>query len=423
MLNNTEDNWMKQLLTLLVITVIYLVSMQAGATDRFFYDIDSCSQSKQYRVTAKSPDNQKQNERVAFQASFVYECTDMQTRQVLWTRNQPMGKPEFWGDDPKNTYTPILEGSPCRIYVSDSGYSVIYTSWDELVIVDPKGKENGKVNILKDCLTKDENDKYVSQTTAGPMWAGRSYWYFVSVESKEYFIIRPWWGKHLIIELATAAITIPTDSIAMAIQKSEKDYVLGVLKTVLDGTMKKCDCCGGSHEVILAAFLAGLLRIKEAIPALRKLEDSTHSGSSCMGGFGDVPEGRIDPFNYSVYDTRQSVHMALRLLGEKPGAFPCTSFMMEHKKYSKMKPYKRKTMPGTRESNAEKVKKGMSPEQVIDLIDCPDCIPLRDWRYDIDVEQPYTLIIIWTNERTVKDIKVIRPALWQEEKMQADFGD
>lgn len=405
---------MKRLLALSALTMVYLGSMQVDATDRFFSDIDSYSQSKRYRVTAKSPDNQKRKGHVAFQSRFVYECADTQARQVLWTRKQAMGKPEPLGDDPKDTYIPSLEGAPCSIYVSDSGYTVIYTDWDDLIIVDPKGKENGKVSILKDCLTKDEKGKYVSQTTAGPMWAGRSHWYFVSADSKDYFVIRPWWGRHLIIELTTGAIEPPTESLNKATRNAEKEYVLSVLKTVLDGTAKKCDCCGGSHDAVFAAYLAGVLKIQEAIPALRKIENSTHSGSSTMGGFGDVPEGRIDPFNYATYTTRQDVHLALRRLGEKPGSFPCTSFKTEHKEYKKQKPYARKPVPGTRESNAEKVKKGMSPEQVIDLIDCPDYIPGRDWQYDIDAEKPYTLTISWTDERTVEDVKVLRPAFWQE---------
>ncbi len=405
---------MRLVSTLCLLALITLAYRRADATDRFFSDIEALSPSGRYQVTAKSPQNENRKERVAFQSSFVYVCTDTQTKKVLWTRRQPMGEPKSWDDDPKHMYTPPLEGSPCSIYVSDSGYTVIYTGWQELIVVDPQGKETGKVNVLKDCLTKDENDKYVSQTTAGPMWAERSHWYFASADAKGYFIIRPYWGRHLIIELTTGAITTPTENINKATQKAEKDYVLSVLKTVLDGTMKKCDCCGGSHEAVYAAYLAGALKIQEAVPALRKLESSTHCGSSTMGGFGDVPEGRIDPFNYSTYTTRQSVHLALRRLGEKPGAFPCTSFKTEHKQYEKQKPYVRKPAPGTRESNAGNVKKGMSPEQVIDLIDCPDYIPGREWQYDIDAQKPYTLTISWTDARTVEDVKVVRPALWQE---------
>ncbi len=405
---------MKRLLALSVLAMACLAAMQAGATDLFFSDINAYSQSKRYRVTAKSPDNQKREGRVAFQSSFVYECTDTHTRQVLWTRKQAMGKPETWGDDPKNTYTPTLEGSPCRIYVSDSGYTVIYTNWDDLIIVDPKGKENGKVSILKDCLTDDENDKYVSQTTAGPMWAARSHWYFATADSAEYFIIRPWWGRHLIIELMTGAIKAPTKSLTEATQEEEREYVLSVLKTVLDGTAKKCDCCGGSHDAVFAAYLAGVLKIQEAVRVLRIMENSTHSGSSTRGGFSKVPEGRIDPFNYATYTTRQNVHLALRRLGEMPGAYPCTSFKTEHKVYRKQKPYVRKPVPGTRESNAEKVTKGMSAEQVIDLIDCPDYILSREWQYDIDAGKPYTLTVSWTDERTVDEVNVVCPALWQE---------
>ena len=409
-----EDDWMKRLLARSVLTIVYLASMQADATDRFFSDIDSYSQSKRYRVTAKSPDNQKRKGRVAFQSSFAYECTDTQTRQVLWTRKQTAGKPEVLSDDPKDMCTPSREGSPCSIYVADSGYTVIYTDWDDLIVVDSRGKETGKANILKDCMAKDENDKYVLQTTAGPMWAGRSHWFFVCVDSKEYFVIRPWWGRYLIIELSTCAIKTPTESLNKASKNAEKEYVLNVLKTVLDGTAKKCDCCGGSHEAVFAAYLAGVLKIQEAVPALRKLEGSTHSGSLTMGGFSDVPEGRIDPFNYSTYTTRQNVHLALRRLGVRPGAFPCTSFETEHRNYDQKKPYVRKQVPGTRESNADKVKKGMSPEQVIDLIGCPDYIPSREWQYDIDAEKPYTLTISWTDGRTVEDVKEVRPALWQE---------
>ena len=103
------------------------------------------------------------------------------------------------------------------------------------------------------------------------MWAGRSHWYFVSADSKEYFVIRPWWGRHLIIELTTGAIKTPTENLNKATQNAEKEYVLSVLKTVVDGTVKKCDCCGGSHEAVFATYLAGVLKIQEAVPALRSL--------------------------------------------------------------------------------------------------------------------------------------------------------
>lgn len=405
---------MKRIQAFVLLTLLCFSSPYTEATDRFFSDEEAKSPSGRFIVTARSPDNQPGGKRRAFQGSFTYTCKDTQSGKIIWTRQQAMGKPQQWGDDPADTYTPQEEGSPCRLYVSDAGYTVIYTGWEELIVVDLNGKDTCKLNILKDCLTAGENKEYVSETTAGPMWAGRSHWYFITADSNEYFIIRPWWGKHLIVDLSTGAVKTPTKILREATGKAEQEYVLSVLKTVLDGTLEKCDCCGGSHEAVFAAYLAGVLKVHEAVPALRKLEGSTHSGSSTMGGFGDVPEGRIDPFNYSTYTTRQNVHLALRRLGEKPGPFPCTRFKTEHDDYDQMKPYVRKPVKGARDANAGKVKKGMSPEQVIDLIDCPDYIPSREWQYDIDAEKPYTLTVSWTDERTVEDVKVVRPALWQE---------
>lgn len=405
---------MRRLWMLFVLTLFTVASPQAEATDRIFSDIEESSPSGNYRVTAKSPQNEKPTGRVSFQSGFVYECTDTATKEVLWTRKQAMGEPEKLGDGSTDTYIPALEGSPSRLYVSDSGFTVIYTGWGELIVVGPKGKESGKIKVLEDCFTEDEYNMYVSDTTAGPMWEGRSHWYFVSAESKEYFIIRPWWGRHMIIEVTTGTIETQTESISKAAWRAEEEYVLSVLKTVVDGTARRCDCCGGSHEAVFAAYLSGVLKVHDALPALRMLESSTHSGRSTSGGFGEVPEGRIDPFSYSTYTTRQNVQLALRRLGEKPGAFPCTQFKTEHRDYNKRYPYVRKSLPGTRELNAEKVKKGMSPEEVIDLIDCPDYIPRREWQYDIDAETPYTLTIAWTKERRVEGVNVVRPALWQE---------
>jgi hypothetical protein len=218
----------------------------------------------------------------------------------------------------------------------------------------------------------------------------------------------------VILDLSSGKMTPPTEAIRKATDEAEKAYVISVLQGALDGTVKKCECCGGPHEAAFAAYLAGVLSIKEAIPALRKLEDDTSIGRSTMGGYDEIPQGRIDPFNYSTYTTRQSVHLALRRLGEKPGPFPCTQFETKHKDYDQMKPYVREPVPGSRHMNASKIQKGMSLEQVINLVDCPDYIPGRIWQYDIDADEPYTLALSWSDDQKVKVIDFIRPALWKK---------
>lgn len=391
--------------------IFFLVPVQANATDRFFDDIESFSPSKRYLVTANSPDNQKEKGGDPFQSNFTYQCKDTKINQVLWTRKQPMGEPDKI-EDSEHVFPE--EGSPVSIHISDSGNTVLYTDWDELVFLDSKGNEKGKLHILRDCLTKEENEKYVDETTAGPMWAGMSHWYFVNSVAGEFFVIRPWWGRHLVFALDNGKAVTPTDKLNGILAKAEKEYVISVLNSVLDGTMKECDCCDGPHDAAFAAWLAGIQKIQDAVPALRMLENNSSIGSSTSGGFDEVSEGRIDPFDYSTYNTRQLVHLSLRRLGEKPGAFPCTSFKKEHEDYDKMEEYIRQAVPGTRELNANKLEEGLSPEQVIDLIDCPDYIDGRNWQYDIDDKLPYTLTISWTDERTVKSIYKVSPALWQE---------
>lgn len=405
---------MARTLLLHLVVLVFLLPIRTEATDRFFSDEEGKSASGRYVVTAKSPDNQGGVVRNTFQASFVYTCKDTQSGTILWTRKQPMGKPVQLGNDPSRPHSFPDEGSPVSIYVSDSGHTVIYTGFQELILINLTGKETNKLNVLEDGLTKDEREKYVSDTTAGPMWAGQSHWYFVEADSREYFVIRPWWGRHVILDLATGRISPPTEALRNATAKAEKAYVISILQGALDGTIKKCECCAGPHEAAFAAYLAGVLKIKEAIPALRKIEDDTSSGSSTMGGYAEIPQGRVDPFNYSTYTTRQIIHLALRRLGEKPGPFPCTQFRTEHKNYDQMKPYVREPVPGSRHTNATKIQKGMSPEQVINLVDCPDYIPSRIWQYDMDADEPYTLAISWTDDQKVKEIEVIRPALWKE---------
>lgn len=405
---------MNRLLPLLL-SFLWILSPNAIATDRFYRDIESKSPSARYVVTAQSPENQPGKERKAFQSSFTYTCTDTTSGKILWTRKQPMGEPEQVGNDPAYIFADPKEGSPSSIYLSDLGNTVIYTGWQELIIVDITGKVTGQLDVLKDGLTKEENENYVDDTTAGPIWQERSLWHFVSADAREFFVIRPWWGRNLYIDLSTGKFTKASNALKEATAHAEKTHVIRMLQGVLDGKVEKCDCCDGPHQAAFAAYLAGVLKIQEVIPALRKLEEDSSSGSSTLGGFDDLPEGSIHPHNYSTYDTRQTTQLALRRLGEKPGPFPCTSFKTEHKDYHKMKTYVREPIAGSRHVNAKKIKKGMSPKEVINLIDCPDYIPDRTWQYDIDDDEPYTLTVSWNDQLKVKEIEIIRPALWKKE--------
>lgn len=131
----------------------------AGAYPRSFNDISKQSPSKQYKVEAKSPDNRPDSKRPFWQSNFVCTCTDTRSDKVLWTRKQA-----------------AKERAPVALFVSDAGWTVIRTSSDEVISVDPQGKDRGAVDLLGDAFTRTEFKEHVHFTSAGFHWDNYSIW-------------------------------------------------------------------------------------------------------------------------------------------------------------------------------------------------------------------------------------------------------
>ncbi len=387
------------------------------ATDLFFSDISVESPSKRYKVEAKSPDNNDKKEHKAFQASFVYTCWDTNAKKLLWTRNQPMGEPQPLGDGSAETYVLPKEASPVGIFVSDLGWTLIQTNWDELIIVDLSGQDRGRIDLLSNALTKEEQTKYVRQTTAGPVWAGYSLWYFLDVQEQHLFIIRPWWGRRVIVNLEAGKIIQETEKISASASGYERNYVLTELAKAVTTRKdwEKNGCCEAIRPVFNASYFAGRLQMKEAIPFLEKLQESSVIDSSTWGGPGllDQFKDEVNPFIYSTSTLRQVIHLSLRRLGTVPKPLPIHQFDIQPEDSEERHPYLPRTSLVTRDSNVDKVKQGMKAEQVLDLLGSPDFIHYNTWEYDIDSKLPYTLIIKW-DIRNVLDIRKKTPALWKD---------
>ena len=58
----------------------------------------------------------------------------------------------------------------------------------------------------------------------------------------------------------------------------------------------------------------------------------------------------------------------------------------------------------------------MTPIEVLRSIGAPDFVNFRSiaWEYEMDVEEPYTLRIIWRDKRVVGEVVRSVPALWQQ---------
>lgn len=387
------------------------------ATDRIFNDITADSPSKTYRVEARSPDNAHETGHRAFQASFVYTCRDMTTNQVLWTRAQAMGKPRRLGKGSTATYSYPEEASPVAILASDAGWTVIRTGWDELIAVDPTGHDRCCVGLLTEGFTDEENAAYVHNTTAGPMWSGYSLWYFLDAGDQHLFILRPWWGRRLVLNLERGKLRDETPDIARDAAAFERRYVMDELtKGVATRKQREKD---GRYEavrpVLKASYLAGRLPVPEAAPLLEQLQAASYIGSSTSGGLGSGEqfEGEVNPHSYKTFTLRQVVQLSLRRLGERPRPFAANQLIVEYEDFDKVHPYTPKAAIAPRAMNAGNVKAGMKAEQVLDLLGGPDFVGYDTWEYDMDADPPFSLILRW-DARSVIDAEKKTPAVWEE---------
>lgn len=347
-------------------------------SDRLYDDISVKSPSSRYQVDAKSPDNAPElpgepKKRIAFQSKFVYTCREIGTENVLWTRQQPEN-----------------EGSPSSIFLTDDAWTVVRV-YDDLICLDPEGQERGRVDIL-DQFTRKERSDFVHNTTAGPMWTGKSLWYFVSVGDGHFFVIRPWWGRRIIIDVETGKALQKTDEFEAACAKQERMDVLFELTQAVETrkeweAKEECPC-------VESAYLAGALKIKAAVPLLKQLQDCEYSGCSTSSTRVESIEGRVNPFNHSVFSLRQAVQLSLRRLGETPESFPATEFKVEFDDYDKQTKFVPPILSVPRHENAIQVKLGMEPETVLSILGAPDFVD-DSWEYDLDSTPPSTLVLTW----------------------------
>jgi hypothetical protein len=375
----------------------------AHATDRNYSDIATTSPSKQYRIEAKSPDNANKEKRKAFQRSFVYTATDSTTNQVLWTRMQ-------------------AEGSPVHIYVSDEGWTVIRTAYDELFAVDFEGHSYATVDIMDDGLTAEERAKYVQYSTAGPMWAGHSHWYFLELGDQTLFVVRPWWGRRIIVDIQAGEIIDETKVIADEATATEREYVIAELTK---GVASKELNHNAIYALQKAAFLASQLQVTETIPMLEQLQKISYFGSSRVDmslliqmkkdedNVTNNPDvGKVTSYSYSTNELRQVIHLALRRLGKKPKPLPVTLFSVNYRDYQKNHAYVPTDRSVPREENATVEMIDMSPQQVLDLIGSPDFVVWRAWEYDMDADEPFTLIVSWKENKVIQ-VERKTSARWQ----------
>ncbi len=248
------------------------------------------------------------------------------------------------------------------------------------------------------------------------MWSGYSLWYFLDAQDKHLFIVRPWWGRRIVLDLESGKLLAETVDISGSAAAYEKQYVMAELgKGVESRTVwEKNDSSEAAGRVLEAAYLAGRLPVREAAPLLKLLQGSPHVGEYATGGLGSGErfEGEVNPHSYETFSVRQVAQLSLRRLGMTPQALPATRFEVEYPDYKKNRPYEPKTTAIPRAVNAGKVAEGMKAEMVLDLLGGPDFVGYDSWEYDMDATRPFSLLVRW-DARQVIDVQK-RPPLWKE---------
>jgi hypothetical protein len=218
------------------------------------------------------------------------------------------------------------EGSPVAIYVSNDGWTAILTGLHELICVDPDGVDRANIALLTEGLSEEEQDAYVRHTTAGPMWAGYSLWYFLEAGERQLFVIRTWWGRRVVVDIEDGGVIGESAEIGAAARASEIQYILSILRTAEMEGVDESEI----GPILYAAYHAGRLSVTESIPFLKALEHSDYTGSSTLGGLSLLVDfkNEIDPHSYSTFTLRQVVQLSLRRLEETPSALPVHEFKL-----------------------------------------------------------------------------------------------
>ena len=389
---------------MLLCLVVFSLPSSAAATNRYYGDITVCSPSGRFRIDATSPDNAGKS-RLPFQSNFTYKCVDTSSGNLVWSRKQAMGKPSRLSKDSPIEIANPIEASPASIYVSDSGWTVIRTGHDDLIVVSPEGIDVGRTKLLDEGLLPEEG-KYVCPTTAGPYWSGMSAWYFLHERTDEYFVIRPWWGRRIFVNLRKGHVgKDDPPTLNTRAKEEEVNLLLATLNSQEEQSGVEMSQC-------TAAYLAGVLNVQAAIPFLRALEEhgDFDSSTSSSLSFDKEFKNEVDPHTYSYNDVRRVVQLSLRRLGELPKPLPCYQFEVKNGNNATTFAPPRQDVP--RHRNAEDIRLGMGAKEVLTLIGSPDLVKWETWIYDMDAPTPYSLTLTF-DVRQVTKITTTTPPLWK----------
>lgn len=210
-----------------LILVLVMLAIRALATDVWYGDAAATSQNGRFVIIGKSPENIKKHPE-PFQQNFTFELRDTKAKKTLWSFKT--------GEDDEPG------GS---LYVSNEGLVVRLGVWETLWLIRPSG-ERVKLGNVFEHLPKSEVEAFCDQTTAGTFWAQFSWREFVTVDEKDYFYIRTYWGRYIVIDLDKGQIT-KSKALAQKLETKLVKKAGEILSLERKELWSHCESCEGNH--------------------------------------------------------------------------------------------------------------------------------------------------------------------------------
>lgn len=401
-----------------VVAAVALMALAgpACATDCYYRDSYAVSANGRFRIDAKSPDNAGPRPE-PFAESFVYTLTDTTTGKTVWQRKQPMtrekGSPNATASEP----------SPMEVFVHDTGVVAARTAWGSVVFLDAaSGKKRGEADVLR-AFPPDEIDKFVVDTSAGPMWSQESDWFFLTIPAsggqppRIYFVVRPYWNHRLIIDASTGK-HVDLDGYFAVASLSELAGATEQVRAILTATLAEesrramANLAGAPErmkndteyqscsDVLASLHTVAFRRLTEAEPHIRLLEQSSADLEDDCGGLS------------------RKIRETLRALGMIPATgYGVRLYPMVAEEFyftqDTEHPYHGSVPIEERTANAGKIAAGMSVARMTELIGSPDADLYdgdRCYDYDIDAPEPYTLrVFLDPRNQSVLRTKTLTP--------------
>ncbi len=399
--------------------MVALVAVAAVlATPRLcFGQLTAVSTNGRYRVDAVSP------ELTSPDVGYLYTLTDQTTKQVVWERRQPMVRQKGNGTAVES------EPRPRRLFVADDGSVLALVgagigAEESMIGLDSRdGSVRGTVPIVE-AFPKGQLDTFAPILKTSSYWETSVAEYFVTLneakpdEAVTYFVVRPFWGHRLVIDLDTMTHVylgafhgaVPTSKLTHA-DEATKRIVSACLaeetRSALEvltkaSTVEPQDLRHYRLELESALRTVVLFRLTEAGPLLAEIELRMQAMT--------FPWWRLEP----------KLHQALRAAGRSPRPYRGE----ELPRYARLPaPAAQAPTPAeyvplsaeVRAANAAAIKPGMTVPRMVELIGHPDfridsVEHGKMCDYDIDGPSPHTLRVTFSGQTaTVTSVEVITP--------------